>query len=112
MLPPAPGLFLMTMGWPSSCETRGITVRARVSPPPPGGNGTTTTTGLSGYWAMAGAGAASNAAAIRIARLRIRFLQEISSSGRSACARAHERLLDHYAISLAHAEHHAPAPPV
>ena len=41
MLPPAPGLFSITTGWPSERAICSPSVRAMVSIAPAGGNGTT-----------------------------------------------------------------------
>ncbi|MNO05601.1 hypothetical protein D3C81_2270570 [compost metagenome] len=48
MLPPAPGLFSTTKGWPSFCVSVLVTLRVRVSVVPPGENATMTFTGRSG----------------------------------------------------------------
>jgi hypothetical protein len=40
MMPPAPGRFSTTTGWPSASESFGATRRAGVSVAPPGENGT------------------------------------------------------------------------
>ena len=48
MLPPAPGLFSTTKGWPSFCVRVLVTLRVRVSVVPPGENATMTLTGRSG----------------------------------------------------------------
>src|SRR4029079_13964625 len=47
--PPAPGLFSMTKGWPSCCESFSPTMRAARSVAWPGGQGMMTFTGLLGY---------------------------------------------------------------
>src|SRR5438552_7756639 len=59
---PAPGLFSITIGWPSRVESFSDTARATMSTPPPGGNGTTTRSVFAGYaCARASAGANSSA---------------------------------------------------
>src|SRR3954465_9135462 len=49
MEPPAPGLFSITTGWPSACESLSQTTRVITSVGPPAGNGTTIFTGRAGY---------------------------------------------------------------
>ncbi|MNT32643.1 hypothetical protein D3C72_1685370 [compost metagenome] len=48
MVDPAPGLFSMTMGWPSRSASAGAIRRAAMSLAPPGGNVTTRRIGRSG----------------------------------------------------------------
>src|SRR2546421_10701425 len=72
MLPPAPGLFSTTTGWPSACCSLGAIKRAERSTGPPGAYGTTRWTGLDGQscapqW---------NAAARRTAASALAFFDE------------------------------------
>ncbi|MNC74835.1 hypothetical protein D3C75_1262600 [compost metagenome] len=48
ILPPAPGLFSTTKGWPSFCVSVFVTLRVSVSVVPPGEKATMTLTGRSG----------------------------------------------------------------
>src|ERR1700679_109635 len=48
MVPPAPGIFSTTTGWPSARAIRSLTTRATVSVGPPALNGTTTVMGRDG----------------------------------------------------------------
>ncbi len=48
MLPPAPGLFSTTTGWPQASVSFCATSRPVVSSGPPGGNGTTSFTARAG----------------------------------------------------------------
>src|SRR5882762_6451047 len=48
MVPPAPGRFSITTGWPTCKETFSDTVRAMMSVPLPGVNGTMTLIGFAG----------------------------------------------------------------
>src|SRR5690606_12028348 len=53
ILPPAPGLFSTTIGWPRSLASDSPSVRAITSIAPPGGKGTIQVMGRSGYAAAA-----------------------------------------------------------
>src|ERR1041384_971248 len=54
MMPPAPALFSITNGLPSSSAIFAVTTRATMSTAPPAGNGSSNRVGLSGYSARAG----------------------------------------------------------
>src|ERR1041384_4271270 len=54
MMPPAPALFSITNGLPSSSAIFAVTTRATMSTAPPAGNGSSNRIGLSGYSARAG----------------------------------------------------------
>src|SRR5436190_6729056 len=71
MLPPAPGLFSMTTGWPSRCESLSATARAERSVEPAGGKGTIMRIVLLGYVACAPASVEANAAAKSAARTNL-----------------------------------------
>ena len=64
MLPPAPGLFSTTTGWPRAVESFWPMIRASVSVLPPGAKGTTYVIGLLGHvsWAAADDDTAPSAA--------------------------------------------------
>lgn len=49
ILPPAPGLFSITMGCPSSCDNLPLMSLAMLSIRPPGGKGTTSLMGRVGH---------------------------------------------------------------
>src|SRR5258708_33678414 len=54
MLPPAPGTFSITSGWPGPSAAPSTTMRGTTSEAPPGPKGTTSLTGLAGkVWACA-----------------------------------------------------------
>src|SRR5258708_32655064 len=54
IVPPGPGLFSTTSGWPLVSVSACASARARMSLTPAGGQGTMTLTGLAGYvWAVA-----------------------------------------------------------
>jgi len=80
MLPPAPGRFSITSGWPSVALTCGPMARRMASALPPGGKVTTTLIGLVGQasWARAGPCSASSAAlpsaAHQARRVRMGFM--------------------------------------
>ncbi len=70
MLPPAPGRFSITSGWPSFSLTRGAMARTMASALPPGGKVTITRMGLVGQaasWARAGLAKANSVAPPRAA---------------------------------------------
>ena len=69
MLPPAPGRFSTTNGWPSVSVSFCAVARARMSVVPPAGNGTTTRTGL-----------------VRIGRLRVRVDRHRRARARASSA--------------------------
>src|SRR6185295_16573525 len=53
MMPSAPGLVSMRIGWPSCWLSGCVKMRAPSSAAPPGGKGTMRRIGLLGYWAKA-----------------------------------------------------------
>jgi hypothetical protein len=54
-MPSPPGLVSTTTGWPSSCASGCVKMRAPSSAAPPGGKGTMKRIGLLGYCAAAAA---------------------------------------------------------
>jgi hypothetical protein len=48
VVPPAPTMFSMTIGWPSVRDICSLTMRADTSVPPPAGNGTIMVMGRDG----------------------------------------------------------------
>ena len=64
-LPPAPGLFSITTGWPQAWASLSPIARARMSVLPPGVNGTTMRTGFDGNASAGPAARAVGAAAAR-----------------------------------------------
>src|SRR5687768_12791131 len=69
MVMPAPGLFSITIGWPSRGESFSPMARATMSTPPPGGNGAMKRIGFAGYGcASVGSAAASSNAAATVRR--------------------------------------------
>ena len=70
MLPPAPGRFSTTIGWPSFSPSLGPRILAMVSVLPPGGNVTTRRIGLVGY-VCAEAANAAQASAVTSAKRRM-----------------------------------------
>src|SRR5688572_4434029 len=69
MVPPAPGLFSTTTGWPSASDRPGATRRAVMSTFPPGAKGTMMRIGFAGK-ACAAASVARPAARAARARLK------------------------------------------
>src|SRR5438094_2316919 len=77
MLPPAPGLFSTTTGWPSACCSLAAMRRAERSTGPPGAYGTTRWTGRDGQsCGKAKVLAQSASAALRVRAAALAFFDE------------------------------------
>ncbi|MNV55448.1 hypothetical protein D3C71_1476820 [compost metagenome] len=73
-LPPAPGLFSTTTGWPSRAVSPSATVCAMMSPLPPGATMTTILMGLLGYSSAWAVQASKAAAAASVADFNLSFM--------------------------------------
>src|SRR5258705_377325 len=92
MIPPAPGLFSTTNGWPSDFASWSATTRPRISVAEPGVNGTITFTALLGYCADAMPGkrskASTTARSMSIPKQFCHYVErKLASDGRTSKAR-------------------------
>src|SRR5688572_4136660 len=100
MMPPAPLLFSITIGWPSSLDSGSISRRAVRSTPPPGGKGTMILIGRSGNLPCAQAARATNGAATAAANRLLRVLRKATPSAPRGKLDSHGMVIQHLTNKL------------
>ena len=74
VMPPAPGKFSMTTGWPSAFDKAGLAARMMVSTPEPGPTGTMTRIGVCAWAGSAPAKVVTSAATSAARRVNERCI--------------------------------------